>query len=159
MIIRPISVICTMCLGIILALTCYANFPALQPEFEIMWALSKMESGLIFGIFYGGVLAGTPLLSPLADRFDPRRVWMVSAGMMAFNIFCFAFLAQGFWTALLFRGLTGMGLAGVYMPGLKILSDRLDGPAQTRAAVFYTATTMAAPLFSVPCSIFSGTGI
>ena len=140
MVTRPISLICTMCLGIILALTCYANFPALQPQFEILWDLSKMESGLIFGIFFGGVLAGTPLLSPLADKFDPRRVWMFSAILMALSVFGFALLAQGFWTALLFRGLTGIGLAGVYMPGLKILSDRLEGPAQTRAAVIYTAS-------------------
>lgn len=140
MVIRPIPLICMMCLSINLALICYANFPALQPEFEIMWALSKMESGLIFGIFFGGVLAGTPLLSPLADKYDPRRIWMFSASLMALSTFGFAFLARGFWSALLFRGLTGFGLSGVYMPGLKILSDRLQGRIQTRATVFYTAS-------------------
>lgn len=140
MVIRPIPLICMMSLGIILTLICYANFPALQPQFEILWGLSKMESGLIFGIFFGGVLAGTPLLSPLADRYDPRRVWMFSAALMALSTFGFAFLARGFWSALLFRGLTGIGLSGVYMPGLKILSDRLQGRVQTRATVVYTAS-------------------
>ncbi len=91
MVTRPIPLICMMCLGINLVLTCYANFPALQPEFEMMWALSKMESGLIFGIFFGGVLAGTPLLSPLADKYDPRRIWMFSATLMALSTFGFAF--------------------------------------------------------------------
>jgi MFS family permease len=140
MVMRPITLIILMCLGIILSLMCYANFPALQPQFESLWGLTKMESGLIFGIFFGGVLAGTPILSPLADKFDPRRIWMGSAALMALSAFGFAFLAQGFWSALLFRWLTGIGLSGVYMPGLKILSDRLQGPIQTRATVVYTAS-------------------
>lgn len=137
---RSIPLICLMCLGIILAMLCYANFPALQPQFEALWGLTKMESGLIIGIFFGGVLAGTPILSPLADKFDPRRIWMCSAALMALSTFGFAFMAQGFWSALLFRGLSGIGLSGVYMPGLKILSDRLKGPTQTRATVVYTAS-------------------
>ena len=137
---RSIPLICLMCLGIILALLCYANFPALLPQFEALWGLTKMESGLIIGIFFGGVLAGTPILSPLADKFDPRRIWMCSAALMALSTFGFAFMAQGFWSALLFRGLSGIGLSGVYMPGLKILSDRLKGPTQTRATVVYTAS-------------------
>jgi MFS family permease len=129
-----------MCLGIILALICYANFPALQPEFEALWGLTKLQSGLIFGIFFGGMLAGTPVLSPLADRIDPRRIWILSTALMALSSFCFAYLAVGFWSALLFRGLTGLGLAGVYMPGLKILTDRLKGTMQSRATVLYTAS-------------------
>jgi MFS family permease len=76
---RPIPLIGLMCLGIILTLMCYANFPALQPQFEALWCLTKMESGLIFGIFFGGVLAGTPILSPLADKFDPRRIWILAS--------------------------------------------------------------------------------
>jgi MFS family permease len=129
-----------MCFGIILSLTCFANFPALQPQFEVLWGLSKTESGLIIGIFFGGVLAGTPILSPLADKVDPRRVWLGSTLLMALTSFGFALLATGFWSALLFRGITGLGLAGVYMPGLKILSDRLQGHAQARATVLYTAS-------------------
>lgn len=129
-----------MCFGIILVLACFANFPALQPEFEALWGLSKTESGLIFGIFFGGVLAGTPILSPLADKIDPRRIWLASTALMALSSFGFAFFAKGFWSALLFRWVTGFGLAGVYMPGLKILSDRLIGHTQARATVLYTAS-------------------
>lgn len=140
MVMRPIALISLMCLGIIMTLTCYANFPAMQPQFEALWGLTKIESGLILGIFFGGVLTGTPILSPLADKFDPRRIWLCSATLMALSAFGFAFLAEGFWSAMLFRGLTGLGLSGVYMPGLKILSDRLEGRTQTRATVVYTAS-------------------
>jgi MFS family permease len=84
-----------MCLGIILTLTCFANFPALQPEFEALWGITKTESGLILGIFSGGVLVGTPILSPLADKIDPRRIWLASTALMALSSFGFAFFANG----------------------------------------------------------------
>jgi hypothetical protein len=42
-----------------------------------------------------------------------------------------AWLANGFWSALLLRALAGVGWAGAYMPGLKAIADRLDGSAQS----------------------------
>ena len=40
---------------------------------------------------------------------------------------------RGFWSALGFRALMGIGWAGSYMPGLKALSDLTEGPRQSRA--------------------------
>jgi MFS family permease len=59
----------------------------------------------------------------------------------------FAWFAQGFWSALLFRALGGLALGGTYMPGLKALTDRVEGPRKTRYQSFYTAS------FSVGSSI------
>jgi MFS family permease len=39
-----------------------------------------------------------------------------------------------------FQFLIGAGLAGTYMPGLKTLTDQLEGSAQSRATGFYTAS-------------------
>ena len=52
----------------------------------------------------------------------------------------FALLAEGVWSALLFRTLAGIALAGTYMPGLKALTDRLGEARQPRAVAFYTAS-------------------
>jgi MFS family permease len=41
---------------------------------------------------------------------------------------------------LLFQFLIGFGLGGTYMPGLKALTDHLEGSAQSRATAFYTAS-------------------
>jgi predicted MFS family arabinose efflux permease len=51
----------------------------------------------------------------------------------------FAFLASGFWSALIFRGLSGLGLAGTFIPGLKAIIDRLETHSHPRAVSFYTA--------------------
>jgi MFS family permease len=51
----------------------------------------------------------------------------------------FGLAAQGFATALLFQVLLGIGLAATYMPGLRLLSDRISGPTQSRSIAFYTS--------------------
>src|SRR4030095_1534148 len=50
------------------------------------------------------------------------------------------FLARDLWSASLFRSLAGVALAGTYMPGLKILTDTITGPKQSRWLAFYTAS-------------------
>ena len=45
----------------------------------------------------------------------------------------FSFLAGGFWSALLCQALIGVRLAGTYIPGMKALTDRLEGPWQAAA--------------------------
>jgi len=70
-----------------------------------------------------------------------------SCALSALASFGFAFLADGFWSALAFRALAGVGLAGTYVPGLKALSDRVAGSLQPRAVAFYTSS------FSVGTSI------
>jgi MFS family permease len=39
-----------------------------------------------------------------------------------------------------FRALNGLALGGTYMPGLKALTDRIEGPGRSRYQSFYTAS-------------------
>ncbi|MCG8491339.1 MAG: MFS transporter, partial [Sneathiellales bacterium] len=51
----------------------------------------------------------------------------------------FAFHADGFPSSLPWRFLSGAALAASYMPGLKLLTDRLPEGNQSRSIAFYTA--------------------
>ena len=51
----------------------------------------------------------------------------------------FGLAAQGMASAVLFQALLGAGVAGTYMPGLRLLSDRVGGPSQSRFISFYTS--------------------
>jgi MFS family permease len=42
--------------------------------------------------------------------------------------------------ALGFRALAGIALAGMYMPGLRALTDDTEGPRRARIAAFYTSS-------------------
>jgi predicted MFS family arabinose efflux permease len=48
--------------------------------------------------------------------------------------------ARGPWTAALLQLLAGASLAGTYMPGLKLIADRVDGVPHPRHVAFYTTS-------------------
>jgi MFS family permease len=130
-----------MCIAEVFGMLGFSTFPALIPIFEQEWGLTKTESGWISGIYFAGYVAIVPVLTSLTDRIDPRRVILVSLVVGTAGAVGFASLAEGFWTALVFRSLQGAGLAGTYMPGLKALSDATEGsPHQSRYVAFYTSS-------------------
>jgi len=121
-------------------MTGFSVFPALLPDFISEWALSNTEAGWVNGILYGGYLVAVPVLVSLTDRLPPKRIYFLSMALSGLACLGFALFAEGLWTALFFRALIGVGLAGTYMPGLRILSDHVEGPIQSRAIAFYTAS-------------------
>ncbi|HEX7969856.1 MAG TPA: MFS transporter [Stellaceae bacterium] len=135
----PGALVALLCVTSVLGMLGFSSFSALLPEFQRDWALSNTEAGWISGIFYGGYVAAVPLLVGSTDRIDPRRIYLISFIIGAVAALGYALFAQGFWSALLWRALAGVALAGGYMPGLKLLTDRVGGPRQSRYVAFYTA--------------------
>jgi predicted MFS family arabinose efflux permease len=115
------------------------GFPAMLPHFVQSWGLTGADAGWVSGITFAGYAAAVPFLSALTDRIDARRVYVAGAVLAGLASLLFAFAAGDFWSALALRALTGFGLAGTYMPGLKALVDRTGGPQQPRWISWYTA--------------------
>ena len=118
----------------------FATFPALVPSFLSEWRLSNTQAGWISGIYYAGYMLSAPILTSLADRVEPRRILLWGAVLSGASALAYGLLADGFWLALVFRFVAGMGLAGTFMPGLKLLSDHTEGPLQSRYLAFYTSS-------------------
>jgi MFS family permease len=92
-------------------------------------------------MFFGGYMAAVPVLSSLTDRVDARRVYVFACAMAAAGSMGFALFADGVISAIFFHTLIGAGLAGTYMPGLKLLSDVLEeAPRRSRYVALYTST-------------------
>ncbi len=120
----------------LLGFACYAVVLApLQDE----WQLSNLESGLIASVFFFGYMLAVPLATALTDRIDARKVYLVGGLSATCGLLGMSLLAHNFWTALLFMAINAAGLAGTYMPGLKILSDRIQSGELICHIAFYTA--------------------
>ena len=141
------TVVAALCAAEVLAMAGTMSFQALIPTFIAEWQLSHSEVGWISGIAYGAYVAGVPVLVSLTDRIDARRIVIAFCLVAAVSSIGFAWFAEGFWSALVFRALSGLALGGTYMPGLKALTDRVEGPYRTRYQSFYTAS------FSVGSSV------
>lgn len=141
----------------LLGFACYAVvLTTLQDE----WHLSNLQSGLIASAFFFGYMLMVPLATALTDRVDAKKVYLVGGLLATFGLLGMGILAYNFWTALIFMAINGAGLAGTYMPGLKILSDRIKTGELSRHIAFYTAFFGIGTGFSYLCSgwILDGLG-
>ena len=117
----------------------FATFPALLPDLIDLWRLTNAEAGLIGSAFFAGYIATVPYWTALTDRSDGRRIYLGGSLLAAAGSVGFGLAAEGFASAALFQLVLGVGLAATYMPGLRLLSDRVSGPAQSRYIAFYTS--------------------
>ena len=134
-----VVLIAAMCVGLFFSVLGFAAFPALMPVFFEEWGLDNTEAGWVNGLYFLGYLVAVPALVGVTDRIDTRRVFVVSLFVSTGAAFGFAAAAQGFWTASAFRALAGVGLAGTFLPGMRILVERLEGRTQNRAVAYYAA--------------------
>jgi MFS family permease len=126
--------------GLVANLAALMTFAATLHQIAADWALDASESGWVGGIYFAGYAIAVPFLASATDRMDGRRLYVGSALLGAASSFAFAVFAHGFVVALLLRFLGGIGLAGVHMPGLNLLMDRIDRSYQGRAAGIYTSS-------------------
>jgi predicted MFS family arabinose efflux permease len=115
-------------------------WPALLPEMMRRWSLSNSEAGWITAIFYAAYMVSVPVLVTLTDRIDAKRVYLFGVGCSVLGHLLFGLLADGFWSAMALRALTGLGWAGTYMTGLKLLADQVDARMMSRAVTGHAAS-------------------
>ena len=116
------------------------TWPALLPQFVDAWRLTNSEAGIVTGAFYAAYVCAVPILVTLTDRIDPKRIYLVGVALTVASHLAFAALASGFWDALALRMLAGVGWAGTYMTGLKLLADRVDAQLMSRAVAGHAAS-------------------
>jgi predicted MFS family arabinose efflux permease len=133
------AVVVAVCGAEILGLAGYSIVPALLPQIMAAWSLSSTEGGWLAGIISGGYMIGVVPLVAATDRMSARTVYLVCGVLSVISSFGFA-LSDSFTPALFFRALVGFGLAGMYMPGLRALTDGIEGPRRARIAALYTSS-------------------
>ena len=111
-------------LAVLLATSTWFSGTVAARELSTLWSLSPSAGARLTSATQWGFITGTLIYaaSNLADRFDARKVFCLSAlAGAAFNL-AFAWLSAGPWSALAFRFATGITLAGVYPVGMKLIA-------------------------------------
>jgi MFS family permease len=131
--------IAAICAAEILGLLGYSIVPALLPQIMDGWSLSSTEGGWLAGIISAGYMLGVVPLVAATDRIPARSVYLACAAVSVVASFGLAF-SDAFAPALFFRALIGLTLAGMYLSGLRALTDGIDGPRRARVAALYTSS-------------------
>jgi predicted MFS family arabinose efflux permease len=131
--------IALVCAAEILGLASFSLVPALLPQFISAWLLSNAEAGWLAGIMSAGYMAAVLPLVALTDRMPARKIFLASSALSALSCFGVAF-SDGLLLALIWRAMSGIAVAGMYMPGLRVLTDGMAGASRARAAAWYTSS-------------------
>ena len=132
-------------------------WPALLPSMIPLWGLTNSEAGWISGIFYAAYVLSVPLLVTLTDRLDARAIYLTGVACTVVGHLLFGLVAEGFWSALGLRALTGLGWAGTYMTGLRVLAEKVDAKMMSRAVAAHAASIGISGSLSYACAGFVAT--
>ena len=139
---EPLSAPVYLLLGAhILSMLGFSTYAALLPELRDEWRLSNSQAGIVGGMFFAGYI-GHGLALDRAHR--PRRCAQgLPRGQRARRrrrAPASACCAHGLRERGAVPGAcSASGIAATYMPGLRLLSDRISGPDQSRYIAFYTS--------------------
>jgi len=108
----------------------FGSYSGALPVLRQEWGLSAAQAGAIFAGQQIGYTAAVLVLSTLTDVMGVRRIYLTSAIWNGLFGLLFAAFARDFPSALVLRTLGGMGLAGTYMPGMRLVVETF--PASNR---------------------------
>lgn len=123
---------------LLLSVLVWFNYSALLPQIVAAWSLSGIQAGALFAAFQAGYVIAVLPSGILADRYPTRRVIAVGATGTGVASLGFAALADGFYTGVFLRFLAGTFMAGVYVPGMRFLSEWYPESIRGRAFGVYT---------------------
>ena len=117
-----------------------SSYIAVIPFLKVEWGLGNLEAGAIYSAYTAGYVLSVLFVVPATDRLGAKRVMIGSSVVSVLAHVLFPLLADHVATGAAIRAIAGVGLAGVYMPGVRVVMERLSGVARGAATgVFVTA--------------------
>ena len=151
------STLVLLCLGQLTAGLTWYNYSAILPILQKEWSLTGTQAGIVLSAFQAGYVIAVVVLGFLSDKIGGRKVFVISAIETSLAGLSFAIFANGFYSAIIIRALAGLGQGGLYVPGMKLLSQYFPPKERGKALGIYTsaligsyagALYMAAPIAS-----------
>lgn len=118
--------------------TMFTAWSAALPLLRVDWHMSASQAGMVQSAYHVGFLISLFSVGFLSDRHGARRIYLLTSIAAVVSGLMFAVFADGFVSALLLYGLTGLCSGGSYTPGLAIIAQRMR-ERQGRALGFYLA--------------------
>jgi MFS family permease len=113
-----------ICVCEVATMLVFLSYTAILPILQAEWGMPHAEAGLIFSAYQACYLVAVLVLASLTDRMDTRTIYLASAVWAGGTARVFPVLAQGFRSAAILRALAGIGLAGTYVPGMRLVAER-----------------------------------
>ena len=103
------------------------------------WQAPNADGGIVFAAYQVGYVLSVLLVLPLTDRVGAGRVIIACALVTVLAFILFPFLAVNVLSASLLRLCAGLGLAGIYLPGVRIIAAGASARRRGLAVGAYVA--------------------
>jgi MFS family permease len=133
------SILAVLCLGQLTAGLTWYNYSSVLPILQKEWSLTGAQAGIILSAFQAGYVIAVVVLGFLSDRIGGRKVFILSAIETSLAGVSFAIFARGFISATVIRALAGLGQGGLYVPGMKLLSQHFPPKERGKALGIFTS--------------------
>ncbi|NNJ10168.1 MFS transporter [Chloroflexales bacterium ZM16-3] len=141
-------------LGPVLALVLLpSSFTAAAlPILRADWAASSAAIGWVFAAYQAGYVLSVLIILPLTDRFPIGRVIIACTIATCASFLAFPLLARDVWSASAIRFVAGLGLAGIYMPGTRVVAFAVPPQRRGLAVGAYVSAFYLGGALSLWCS-------
>lgn len=143
------KILAWICLAVLLGQLVEFSYPAVLQAISKDWVLSSLKAGLLFSAFRVGYIASILFVSALIDSVGARRVMIVCFLIVGFAGSSFALLARGFLSGGFLYLVAGIGSAGIYIPGIKVLSTWFSEAKRGKALGIYVGVIILARSISL----------
>jgi MFS family permease len=126
-----------LCLAQTFIMLVFINYSAVLPLLKQEWGMNNTMAGSIFSVYQLGYIASGVILSILTDRLNTKHIFIAAALWSATANLLFALFAHDYLSAMLLRALTGIGMGGTYMPGLKLVAEKFAPMERGKAVGIY----------------------
>ncbi|MBI4290747.1 MAG: MFS transporter [Betaproteobacteria bacterium] len=117
----------------------FTTYAAALPVLRNDWNMSASQAGMVQSAWHIGFLVSLFAVGFAADRMGAKRTFLAGSILAAASALLFAFLADGFASALVLYGLTGLCSGASYTPGLALISERFATSNRGRAMGYFLA--------------------
>lgn len=141
-------------LGPVLALVLLpSSFTAAAlPILRADWSASSAAIGWVFAAYQAGYVLSVLVILPLTDRLPIGRVIIACTIATCAAFLAFPLLAHDVWSASAIRFVAGLGLAGIYMPGTRVVAFAAPPARRGLAVGAYVASFYLGGALSLWCS-------
>jgi MFS family permease len=119
--------------------TMFTAYSAVLPLVARDWGMTASQAGAVQSAYHVGFLVSLFAVGFLGDRYGARRTYLWGSVLATSSSVMFATLADGFASAALWYGITGLCSGASYTPGLAIVAQEPHGVGRGRALGFYLA--------------------
>ncbi len=101
-----------------------ASYVAALPFIKQEWDLNNTQAGMVYSGYMAGYALSALLVIPMTDRLATKYIFLASAVISVTTQVLFPLVADGMVSGTVLMAFAGVGLVGVYMPGLRVISER-----------------------------------